>query len=309
MINIYLKDSMATIQSKLNKGGSVQFQTGTYRITKQLSIPAGTRIDLNGAILQRCANIQSIFINKTSANTTGYSGAGNILIENGTLEAMGRYNPDNLLTLFHSHDVSIIAITFLDNLCHAIEVNSSNGIRIEGCHFLGYNSPEPYKEMIQIDAAFPVGFRRSGTTIKSKCYDGTMCQDICIICCEFDKSKNRGYPTACIGTHNQLQDGKQHSNISIAENQFTCNGEQSCLSLIGMKNVGIYRNTFKNGGKAARIYSKEYSYSNSGERVKSKENDGKCTSVHFLDNKGNGYIYKYTEPKKKYKIKGELVLC
>lgn len=306
MTKILLTDSIKNIQKKLNSDSDIIFQTGTYKITKQLIIPANANINLNHSTLQRCANIQSIFINDCTTKTTKYNGAGNIKIFNGTLEAMGKYEPDNLLTFFHSHDITILNMTFLDNLCHDIEINSSKNVKILDCKFLGYNTLEAYKEMIQIDAAYPVGLWKSGSTINSKCYDGTMCKDITILNCEFNKSSYRGYPGACIGTHVQLVNGLQHSNIIIKSNKFTCNDDQYCLSIIGMKNISVLDNTFINCLKVARIYTKDYSYNLKGQKVNPGLYDGKCEDIEFKYNIGTGFVYKYIEPKKKYKIIKEI---
>lgn len=289
MTKVLLTDSMKTIQKKLNSDKDITFQTGTYKITSQLVIPSNVSINLNGSTLRRCASIQSIFINKVSNSTTKYNGAGNIKIFNGTLEAMSKYQPDNLLTFFHSHDIEIHNMTFLDNLCHDIEINSCKNVKVYDCEFLGYNSSELFREMIQIDSAYATGLFISGSTIKSKCYDGTMCENINITNCTFTKSKNRDYPTACIGTHTQLINGRYHNNISIYNNRFTCRCEQHCLSIIGMKNVTIKNNEFVNCGRIARIYSKEYSYNLQGNKVTPKQNDGVCEYIEFTNNIECGY--------------------
>lgn len=309
MTKILLTDSMKTIQKKLNLDMDIVFQTGTYKITKQLVLPANANINLNHSTLQRCANIQSIFINQCTTKTTKYNGAGNIRIFNGTLEAMGKYEPDNLLTFFHSHNIILDNITFLDNLCHDVELNSCNDVKIQNCKFLGYNASDIYKEMIQIDAAYPVGFWKTGSTINSKCYDATMCRCIVIINCEFNKSSYRGYPEACIGTHVQLVNGLQHNGLLISQNKFVCNNNQYCLSLIGMNEVIVLNNTFENCSKVARIYTKDYSYNLKGQKVNPGIYDGLCINIEFDKNKGTGYIYKFTEPKKKIKIsKGDIIL-
>ena len=74
MTDILLTDSMDKIQKKLSKGGSICFQRGTYKITKQLILKEGSYITLNGSILKRCGNIQSVFLNECSAKTTVYKG-------------------------------------------------------------------------------------------------------------------------------------------------------------------------------------------------------------------------------------------
>lgn len=281
---------MSTIQSKLNNSKDIQFETGTYRITKQLIIKEGTTIDLNGATLQRKASIQSIFLNKVSSSTTRYSGAGNITIINGTFEGMGGYSYDNLLTFFHSHNILIRNCTFKDILCHAIEFNSSSMCKVENCKFLGYNLKDKsnaYKECIQIDHAGYSGFVLSGSSRSSKCYDGTCCTNIEIFECIFDKSNYRDYPYVCIGEHSQLQGSKKHNNIKIFNNIFKCKKNpdliQACLSLTNMEYVDIYDNVF-DCNRVARIYSKDYSYDTKGNKVAAKDGDGICNNITISNN-------------------------
>ena len=288
------KDSMNTIQSKLNSARDIKFTPGTYNITKQLIIPANAKINLNGATLRRKANIQSIFINKVSNNSTRYSGAGNIIIYNGTFEGMGGYSYDNLVTFFHSHDVIITDCIFKDILCHAIEINSSKDVKILNCKFLGYNLKDKdsaYKECIQIDHAGYSGLVIAGSTRNSKCYDGTCCDGITIQKCKFSKSEYRDYPYACIGEHSQLRGNYKHKNIDISYNTFECklnpDLKQPCLSLTSMENVNIYLNTFY-CYKVARIYSKATSYDLTGKSVTAGDGDGICKDISISNNIING---------------------
>ena len=296
MTNILVTDSMDAIQKKLNKGGDIVFQNGTYRITKQLVLKAKSYIRLNGAVLKRCGNIQSIFLNDCSAKTKAYKGAGNITIVNGTFEGMGSYSPDNLVTFFHSHDLHIESVTFLDNRCHALELNACKNVEVVNCKFLGSNTQQMYQESIQIDSAYASGFFKSGSTKQSKCYDGTACENITIEGCLFDRSDYRGFPTACIGTHTQLLGGVQHKGINILQNRFRCDGSGCCLSLIGMKDVLVYSNYFEKCGRVARVYSKEYSYNLAGEQARPQSRDGVCENVKFYDNVecNAGVAYKCT---------------
>ena len=289
MTDILLTDSMDKIQKKLNKGGSICFQQGTYKITKQLILKEGSYITLNGSTLKRCGNIQSIFLNECSAKTTAYKGAGKITLINGTLEGMGSYSADNLLTFFHSHDIHIECMTFLDYLCHAIEINSTKNVQIVNCKFLGCNARELWQEAIQIDTAYAKGFFKSGSTVKSKCYDGTICEGVTIVGCEFDRSNYRTFPSACIGTHTQITNGKRHKAIKILQNRFKCDRQGYCLSLIGMEDVEINSNYFERCGHVARIYNKYESYTLQGDKVKPKESDGICKDISFIDNIESGY--------------------
>lgn len=282
-------DSMSTIQSKLNKYKDLQFQLGTYKITKQLIISEGTTINLNGATLQRRASIQSIFLNKVTESTTKYNGAGNITIQNGTIEGYGGYSYDNLITFFHARSIKIIGVIFKDALCHAIEFNSTADAIVKNCRFEGYNSEGPdyaFREVIQLDHASVGGFFLSGSSKTSACYDGTMCNNITIENNLFTRSAYRDYPYACIGEHTQIYGGAQHTGITITNNEFHCkrsNLMQPCLSIIEMKNVTVQSNKF-DADRVARIYSKSESYKTNGSKVACKIGDGVCDTVKIIDN-------------------------
>ena len=292
---ILKSDSISKIQSKINKKGIIKFTKGTYKITKQLVISSDTTIDLNGSILQRKGNLQSIMINKATTSSKGYSANGNITIKNGIFEGIGGYSYDNLLTFFHSHDIIVENCEFRDSLCHAIEINSSNNVIIRNCKFLGYNMKDidnAYKECIQLDHAGYSGFVLSGSSKKSACYDGTCCNKIEIYNCYFSKSNYRDYPYACIGEHSQLSGPIfKHRNIKIHNNEFYCKKnpelKQPCLSITSMENVDIYDNIF-DCYKVARIYSKNYSYTTKGEKVESRSGDGICSDITIRDNTISG---------------------
>ena len=280
---------MAQIQEKLNKGGNIRFQKGTYKIKKQLIIPKETLINLNGATLQRCASIQSIFLNKVDQNSTGYDAASNITITNGTIEGMGGYRYDNLITFFHARNVRIEDVTFKDTLCHAVELNGCSNVTITKCKFLGYNLEGvdyTYRELIQLDWAGASGFFLSGSSINSACYDGTHCKNISITECKFSKSDYRDYPYACIGTHTQQYKGKQHEDINITNNEFHCKHNktaQACISIIGMTKVDVINNKF-DCDKVARIYSKAESYTTNGNKITAEKGDGWCNAIRFICN-------------------------
>ena len=283
-------DSMSTIQSKLNKGGNIQFTLATYKITRQLKIPANTIIDLNGATLRRCASIQSIFLNKVTSTNTKYNAAGNITLCNGIIEGMGGYSFDNLVTFFHSHDLVISNVTFKDIMCHGLEINSSKNVKVNNCKFLGYNMKSAdytYNEMIQIDFAGFAGFVISGSSRTAPCYDATPCDNIEISNNFFSKSNYRDYPYACVGGHVQLKGNPRHTNIKIFNNEFHCKKnpqlKQACISIIGMKDVQVFNNIF-DVYRVARIYTKDYSYNTAGSKVKPTNGDGRCTNVAFTDN-------------------------
>ena len=283
-------DDILQIQEKLGLGGTIKFQKGTYKIKRQLIIPKGTTINLNGATLQRCGSIQSIFINRVNRDSVGYKAAGDIIISNGTFEGMGGYSFDNLLTFFHANNIQLINVTFKDTLCHAVELNACSNVVINKCKFLGYNLEDvdhTYRESIQIDWAGVPSFYLSDSTFESPCYDGTHCYNISIHDCLFTKSEYRDYPYACIGTHTQQYKGKQHEKIRIFNNEFHCKHSktaQACLSFIGMSDVLVENNKF-DCDKVARIYSKTESYTaNSLNKVSYAIRDGWCNGIVIKNN-------------------------
>lgn len=287
---VYKTDSMTKIQEKLNKGGEIKFSSGTYKITKQLILSPNSTLDLTNVILQRKASIQSIFINKVSKSTTAYNGAGNIKIFNGVFEGMGGYSYDNLLTFFHSHDISIENCEFKDILCHGIEINSSKNVIIHNCRFLGYNlqsKDTSFRECIQLDHAGYSGLVISGSSSSSKCYDGTCCNNIEISYCKFSKSSYRDYPYACIGEHSQLRGNYKHSKINIHHNEFYCKKnpelKQACLSFTSMNDVTVKDNMF-DCYRVARIYSKASSYKLNGTSVSAGDGDGICNNITITGN-------------------------
>jgi len=291
-VTIKKTDSMSQIQTKLDKRGSIIFQAGTYKITKQLVISKGTVLDLNGAVLQRKASIQSVFLNKVAKSNTGYSADGNIIIKNGTIEGMGGYSYDNLMTFFHSHDIEISNMVFKDTLCHAIEFNGCSDVTVRNCRFLGRNlksTDDAFRELIQLDHSGAGAFFLSGSTKSSPCYDKTPCANVTITDCYFGKSEYRDYPYACIGNHTQMYQGIQHSNIKIIGNEFRCKHSpllQPCLSFISMRDVIVRDNKF-DCDKIARIYSKPESWKTNGTKVNPYTRDGVCTNITITDNVTN----------------------
>lgn len=282
--------TMQQIQVILNRGGLITFEPGIYKITRQLILPSSTQVNLNGAVLRRTGNIQSIFINKVSSKTTGYQGSGKITIENGTLEGMGGFQYDNTLTLFHSNNVLLNNIKFLD-CCgsHSVEVNACSNIIIRNCSFLGYNSnpKATFREQIQIDFAGYSEFVLSGTTKTSKCYDGTHCKNITIENCIFDKSSSRPGCNAAIGNHAACSNGKRHIGIKIRNNKIKGYGidkNQCGINLTSMQDVSIEKNHIEGFGRAIRIFAPAYFYTPKGQKIVDIASSGFCKNITISNN-------------------------
>ena len=308
------RDSMDAIQKKLDKYNILYFTPGKkYTITKQLVIPSDRELYFDGAILQRKGNIQSIFINKVERTSTGYNAAGNIKIAGGIFEGFGGYSYDNLITFFHAHDILIRGCTFKDTLCHAIEINSSKNVMIHTCSFTGYNlqsADYKYREIIQIDFATVRSFVLKGSNVIDPCYDGTCCDKISIMDCNFTRSEYRDYPYACIGGHAQPLGGGYHTNINIDSCDFECKPgtDQYCFSFIAMRNVTVNQ-CYVKSGYPFRIYSKSDSVDPKRlDKVKAADGDGYCENIYITDSKFEGCKTLVTKKNKTKKAHRNIVM-
>ncbi|WP_144939800.1 right-handed parallel beta-helix repeat-containing protein [Paenibacillus sp. 32O-W] len=166
----------------------------------------------------------------------GYSGNGNILFENARFEFVGLnpsvlcYEDGNILQFAHASDWTFRHCEFYDVIdAHAIEINSSQNVVIDGCKFYGYRelaNNRWYVEAIQIDHASTSGIQGALP------YDDTHCKNITIQNCYFGKGHSYTFNkggiattvefkawTAGVGGHTH-KEGKWHQNITIRNNTF-----------------------------------------------------------------------------------------
>jgi len=260
-ITVKPTDTMTTIQNALNKYDVITFQKGTYKITKTLSIPSNRTIYMDGAVLRRHCS-KPVFMTAANEKTTGYFGAYNIKVIGGTIEGMNgssyKYTSSNMFLLFHSSNVTISNVTFLDITgSHAIDIGGCKDTNIIGCKFLGYcTNNKDFRESIQIDYAYEEGipYFKEG----SACYDDTHCEGVNIIGCEFDKSPTYKSQYIAIGTHAQTSTANYHKNINIKYNKANGNGISPkshgfFVRLVNMRNVNIIGNVVNNYGRFVLI--------------------------------------------------------
>lgn len=254
-------DTMSSIQYAINKYDIVMFQKGIYKITTTLSIPSNRTLYLNGAVLRRHCS-KPVFMTKADEKTTGYNGSCNIKIIDGTIEGMNgnkyKYSASNMVLLFHSNNVTLNNITFLDITgSHAIDIGGCKDTNIIGCKFLGYcTNDKDFRETIQIDYAYEEGipYFKEG----SICYDDTHCDGVNITGCTFDKSSTYKSQYIAIGTHAQTDSEKYHRNINIKHNIGRGNGLSPkshgfFARLVNMRNVNIIGNVVSNYGRFVYI--------------------------------------------------------
>lgn len=272
--------SVDKIQKAINENEVIEFAKGTYRITKTLVIPSNRIMLMDGAVLRRYCS-KPVFQSKSDKNTKGYFGAHDIKIVGGTIEGMNDsgYGASDMLLLFHTGNVAIIGVTFLDNTgSHAIDLGGCRNTDILGCKFLGCKSVgKDFREAIQIDFCYAEGipYFPSG----SPCFDDTHCEGVNIIGCTFDKSPTYKPQYVAIGTHAQTDSEKCHKDIVIKGNVANGNGisPQSYgffVRLVNMRNVEVSENIVSNYGRLVLIDSS----------VKTTAKDKGCRNVRIERN-------------------------
>ena len=222
--------SVEKIQNAINENEVIEFAKGTYKITKTLLIPSNRILLTDGAVLRRYCS-KPVFQSKADKNTNGYLGAHDIKIIGGTIEGMNDcgYGASDMLLLFHTDNVAIIGVTFLDNAgSHAIDLGGCKNTHVLGCKFLGCKSVgKDFRETIQIDYAYHGGIPYYAEG--SPCFDETHCDGVNIIGCEFGKSPSYKPQYVAIGTHTQTATDKYHKNIVIKGNKAVGNVDD-CLA-------------------------------------------------------------------------------
>lgn len=260
-ITVKPTDTMTKIQNALNKYDVITFQKGTYKITQTLSIPSNRTLHLNDAVLRRYCG-RPVFMTASNEKTIEYNGACNIKVIGGTIEGMSgasyNYTPSNMFLLFHSNNVTLSNVTFLDITgSHAIDIGGCKDTNIVGCKFLGYYSNnKDFRETIQIDYAYAEGipYFKEG----SACFDDTHCDGVNIIGCEFNKSSSFKSQYIAIGTHAQTSTANYHNNINIKYNIAKGSGLSPkshgfFVRLVNMRNVNIIGNVVSNYGRMVLI--------------------------------------------------------
>ena len=272
--------SVDKIQKAINENEVIEFAKGTYRITKTLVIPSNRILLMDGAVLRRYCS-KPVFQSKADKNTKGYLGAHDIKIVGGTIEGMNDngYGASDMLLLFHTDNVAIIGVTFLDNTgSHAIDLGGCRNIDILGCKFLGCKSVgKDFREAIQIDYAYSGGIPYYSEG--SPCFDDTHCEGVNIIGCTFDKSPTYEPQYVAIGTHAQTDSEKYHKDIVIKGNFANGNGISPksygfFVRLVNMRNVEVSENVVSNYGRLALIDSS----------VKTTAKDKGCRNVRIERN-------------------------
>jgi hypothetical protein len=260
--------SIEDIQNYLKRSGStIIFKPGdVFNLDRILRLYSNTRIILDGAKLVRKARCY-VFLTHTDANTTRYNGQHNIMIQGGTIIADGERGSSNIISLAHANNININKLTILRNVGnHAIEVNSSSNVVIDGCSLKGNHIAKggEFREAIQIDfaASFAMTYIPDAS---ARCYDDTHSSGVTIQNCNIS-----GYNMG-IGTHTQTASRNKHKDINILNNTFTgigaVKGYGSAIKILNMEDVHIIGNKISGFGRGIEITSSNRFYSTTGRKT------------------------------------------
>lgn len=198
---------------------------GVYRITGRLYLSKNTKIvmDKEARLLRDWAG--GFFLNgRSTDNFTEYNGNGNITIEGGILDGniLNRNNSFNAIGLGHGYNIVLRDVEILDvRGAHAVDLNSSRDVLIEGCKFKGYDinytvdgdGASYMREAIQVSSHTEAGFNGFGE------FDGTPCMNVTIRNNYFGASANRpAYPCG-VGNHGHTP-GSFIKHVRIYDNTF-----------------------------------------------------------------------------------------
>lgn len=223
---------------------------GVYRITGRLYLSKNTKLvmDKEARLLRDWAG--GFFLNGRSTDSfTEYNGNGNITIEGGILDGnILKYNNSyNAIGLARGQNIVIRDVEILDvRGAHAVDLNASKDVLIEGCKFKGYDinytvdgdGASFMREAIQISTHTEAGFNAFGA------FDGTPCENITVRNNYFGASANLpAYPCG-VGNHGHSP-GRFIKNIRIYDNNFDgCT--YAGIRPYKFENTWIKNNTFNN---------------------------------------------------------------
>lgn len=189
-----IEDDTTAIQDCLDSGEKVVVfgNNKTYKVTSAIHIFANTHIYLNGSKIVT-ANAHLFYNFDADDVITGYSGEGNITIENGTIEG-------GSISFIHAENIVFRDLQFLNCVNnHIIEICACKYFLISNCKFAGMSNATGTKEYINIDPCYNSNFPWLNN---SACYDGTPNQFVTIDGCTFELGMGTyAYGQDAIGVH------------------------------------------------------------------------------------------------------------
>ena len=183
-----IKDDSNAFKEMLAGGNKiVQLKPTTYKIAGSINVYSNTVINGNHAFFD-CSK-PAFVIGESGDYAYDYDGSNNVEINNITFD-LHDAQTDHII-MAHAQNVRIANCTFLNNVEHSIELNSSKNVLIENCIFRNIAPSTVSKEAINIDPA------HTGATLNMGYFDDTISDCVKIISCLFE---NCWCP---VGNHNE----------------------------------------------------------------------------------------------------------
>lgn len=245
-------------QLEYTGGGTITVMPGTYYLTNSVCIPSNVTLNLKsgvvfnkqGSTVKDVSQAKSVFTlvppskNGTKGTVSGYNGSHDIRIVGSGIVKIDCRNVKNAMALVmgHARNITIRGINFLNEYgSHFIELNSSQNVVVENCHFEGFtpHDGKSYKECINVDGT---DLNTNGFNYNWSTHDKTTCQNIYVRNNTFKKIGT------AIGSHTYSAQGAAllyHQNVQFYNNEVDGTYNASVRAL-NWKDCVIKGNTFRN---------------------------------------------------------------
>ncbi|MCH5266242.1 MAG: right-handed parallel beta-helix repeat-containing protein [Lachnospiraceae bacterium] len=239
-------------------GGTITVEAGTYNVTNNICIPSNVTLNLkDGVVFNKqgttatdISYAKSLFTlvppskDGTQMTVSGYNGSHDVkIIGTGTVKIDCRNTKNAMgLVMGHAKNITLRGINFLNQYgSHFIELNSSQNVIVENCHFEGFTpyDSKSYKECINVDGTDE---KTNGFNYDWSTHDKTTCKDIYV---RNNTFKNIG---TAIGSHTYSAEGDTqlyHENVQFYNNEIDGTYNAS-VRVLNWKDCVIKGNTFKN---------------------------------------------------------------
>lgn len=186
---------------------------GTFHGGGAVRVPAGVTVDAYGAVFQNIQFLNADTGDRGAAGSGGYSRAGGIVWRGGTFDCWNSKSTAWSISQCPSFHLEGAHIFNTTTKGHGIEINSSGGpayggdvrnmqewdftIKVLNCTFSGMDATPRdtgYDEAVHFDYSW------TGATAAGTASDGTVCHNILVKGCHFQRARTFPYPTS-IGNH------------------------------------------------------------------------------------------------------------
>ena len=236
-------DTEALRECFSKRNGIISFKNGrTYLVSSSIHIHDSTVVEMNSAKIK--ATCQHLFFNFDPDDIIySYSGEGNIVIRNGTIEG-------GAISFIHAKNILIDNVDFVNCLNHhMLEICACKYYTIRNCRFIGVADLSGTLEYINIDPCYSSNFPWLNN---ESSYDKTPNDHIIIDGCYFSLGEDQyAHGSDAIGVHSGGEskdssvtiEANNHSNIIITNNTIE-NFSEYALRINCMDNVIVSNNFF-----------------------------------------------------------------